>query len=1297
MSSSVNRIIRFLLWIVLTVLLLLAGTVTALRVGLPQLNRIQPHIESWISRGTGIHVSIGEVSGFWRNTHPSVSLKEVKVTIPDNVDIQFQVDNLELEFDLLETVRQGQLVLADMVMNKMLLDVHQVDLTANSSDDSTQDAKADQRTKKFVEKLDNLLLSQLDRFSLADSQIIYKPISGESTRTLDIENLQWRNEGRRHLAQGSIFIEDVNLNELEIRADFVDKGSLLDVTGNFYLSIDQLSIDTWIPTQYKQSTGIKGGSVSLNTWITLENSLPTEAYLELDSSYMDWQRDGVEHELTVDSALLHLKPLAKGWQIDAHDIRARTNDSDWPLFDIASKWQSPEQWQINVSQLNLESLRPLTTLGNDQRFSEWLNTVALDGQISDLRLAATQGLDSLRYSAQINRMAMKQWNLLPGFSNVAGSLRGNLNSASATVSVIDDKFPYGEVFQAPLNIKQGLVDIHWQNHGDKGWSLWSDKVTAATPDLQVLGAFRLDFPVDDSPFLSFYGEADLYNAGETWRYLPALALGRDLTDYLSSAIQAGKVNTAKLLWYGRLADFPYQDNNGIFQAWVGLKEAKFSFDTNWPPLTDLQLDLLFQNESMFLDSKSATLLKVKGRRITGRIPSLSSDGHLEIEAVASGNGDAVRDYMTATPLVDSVGAALTAVQVSGNVDANFQLYIPFADDTASSRAWGYATLKNNHIEIETPPMALEKVSGRIEFDNDVVKANGLSANLLGQPINLDFKGQNASKGYSVVIDTIGDWDVLPLQPYVGERFIGKLTGRSPWHLNVDLQLNDVGFTYQLDLEANLATIASDYPVPLNKKFGDAGIAKLQASGNQQSISARLQLPAMKYQTEIDISTATPELKATNLVIGEGGFKISPIVGHHFQVRAKEFDADQWVRAFERPKGAQEAVLDTMNTPTIPMPQRINIETSELTLGGVLWHDVNFSARYRRDGWLFELDSQEAEGEASYSDQNQLHVALERLHIFIPDLEQDQDNQKSLLEQSQSKELVISDFDRNLFAKMPDTHLTIDDLWLQGYKVGTVNMSLARRQGKLVWDKFDIVSGSNQISAKGSWLLTKATSQSEVVLNVKGDNNSDLMARFGISSGIQKANFEINSKVKWDGAPWSVKVDTINGEIDTKLGKGIISDVSGAARLLGLFSIDSIIRKMQLDFTDVFDKGMAFKSITGSGTIENGVFITNDIEMDATAGKMKIIGLADLNTRMVDAQVNFKPDLTSGIPIISAFAVTPQTALVILAVTTMISPVVEVVTQVNYEVKGPLDSPIVKEISRTKGEYKLPAHIGKEDK
>jgi uncharacterized protein YhdP len=281
--------------------------------------------------------------------------------------------------------------------------------------------------------------------------------------------------------------------------------------------------------------------------------------------------------------------------------------------------------------------------------------------------------------------------------------------------------------------------------------------------------------------------------------------------------------------------------------------------------------------------------------------------------------------------------------------------------------------------------------------------------------------------------------------------------------------------------------------------------------------------------------------------------------------------------------------------------------------------------------------------------------------------------------------------------MPNLTLNIDDLWLQGYKVGKVNVDLERRDNRLEWKNVTFSSGQNRVDMNGWWELTKERSHSNLTMKVQGENNSDLMERFGITSGIQQAPFEIDAQLDWDGAPWAMKTQSLQGEVSSEFGKGVITEVSGAARLLGLFSLDSIIRKMQLDFTDVFDKGMAFNSITGTGKIQDGVFITNDIVMDALAGEMQIRGIADMNTRLVDAEVKFTPDITSGIPMLTAFAVAPQTALYVLAISTVISPVVEVFTQVNYEVKGPLDSPTVKEISRSKGEYKLPEKLREQAK
>jgi uncharacterized protein (TIGR02099 family) len=454
----------------------------------------------------------------------------------------------------------------------------------------------------------------------------------------------------------------------------------------------------------------------------------------------------------------------------------------------------------------------------------------------------------------------------------------------------------------------------------------------------------------------------------------------------------------------------------------------------------------------------------------------------------------------------------------------------------------------------------------------------------------------------------------------------------------------------------------------------------------------LEIPNAKYQTEIDITGEVPLLTATNLMIGQGGFKTTPVIGHDASIRLDEIDVDKWLELLNVPSNSAPSVLSNMKTPTIPLPTRVDIEAQSLKLAKIEFHDVDLNASKKKENWRMRVNSQEVKGTANYLKPNDLSVSLDHLHLYIPGFDEIEKERSSIFASEDQSAPLITKFDRQFHDEMPNLKLKINDFWLQGYKVGKVNVDLQRSDDRLEWKKLNFSSGKNSIDMSGWWELTDERSHSNLSFKVKGDNNTDLMERFGITSGIQQAPFELNANMEWDGAPWSMKTQTLQGDVSTEFGKGVISEVSGAARLLGLFSLDSIIRKMQLDFTDVFDNGMAFNSITGTGKIQDGIFVTNDIVMDALAGEMQIRGMADVTKRLVDAEVKFTPDITSGLPMLTAFAVAPQTALYVLAISTVISPVVEVFTQVNYEVKGPLESPTVKEISRSQGEYKLPEKL-----
>lgn len=647
------------MWLLVSLLIVLALAVTALRILLPQMNRFQAEIQHWLNQNSSVQVAIADVQGYWRNTHPSLSLQTLQAHWPDSNDIQLNAASVEIEFDLLQSLWQRQPVVADLTVNGLVLDLRAIDWLALEQNPNPKQS----RQGRVVKQLDDLLLRQLDDFTSKLSDFVSH--FAYDLRQLDIEKLRWQNQGLRHFAEGVVSIAGININSLLVSANFIDHGSLRDVSGDFYVSADKVRVLPWLTRYLKDQTGIQKGQVSLNAWATLEHNQPKDGYVEFKPSELVWQNGEQTHELLLESGIVELKPTEKGWQVNAHSLRLRSDDELWPLLDVAMDWQ-PDEWRLNLSQLNIENLLPLAKLiPESQTLNHWLTTLKPKGTLEDVRIAKGATLESLRYSASLIDGGIAQWELLPQVNALQAQIQGSPSKALIKASMVDDVLPYGEVFQAPLNIRQGAVNLVWQQE-QYGWSLWSDKVTVATPDLQALGAFRLDFPDDASPFLSFYAEADLFNAGETWRYLPTLALGRELTDYLSTAIQAGQVNTAKLIWYGALDQFPYRMHNGVFQAWVGLKEAKFAFDTAWPPITDLQLDLLFENDAMYLDSRSATLMEVSAERIAGRIPELAELGHIEIEAVASAQqGNAIRNYMMATPLVDSVGAALTTIQVKG--------------------------------------------------------------------------------------------------------------------------------------------------------------------------------------------------------------------------------------------------------------------------------------------------------------------------------------------------------------------------------------------------------------------------------------------------------------------------------------------------------------------------------------------------------------------------------------------------------------------------------------------------------
>ena len=75
---------------------------------------------------------------------------------------------------------------------------------------------------------------------------------------------------------------------------------------------------------------------------------------------------------------------------------------------------------------------------------------------------------------------------------------------------------------------------------------------------------------------------------------------------------------------------------------------------------------------------------------------------------------------------------------------------------------------------------------------------------------------------------------------------------------------------------------------------------------------------------------------------------------------------------------------------------------------------------------------------------------------------------------------------------------------------------------------------------------------------------------------------------------------------------------GVAKLLGVMSLQSLPRRLVLDFRDVFQEGFAFDNITGDVKIAQGMASTNNLRMRGVQAAVLMEGQADIARDLIHA-------------------------------------------------------------------------------
>ncbi|HCL9718925.1 TPA: AsmA2 domain-containing protein YhdP [Escherichia coli] len=1236
--------------------------VSGLRIALPHLDAWRPEILNKIESATGMPVEASQLSASWQNFGPTLEAHDIRAELKDGGE--FSVKRVTLALDVWQSLLHMRWQFRDLTFWQLRFRTN-TPITSGGSDDSLE-----------ASHISDLFLRQFDHFDLRDSEVSFLTPSGKRAE-LAIPQLTWLNDPRRHRAEGQVSLSSLTGQHgvMQVRMDLRDDEGLLS-NGRVWLQADDIDLKPWLGKWMQDNIALETAQFSLEGWMTIDKGDVTGGDVWLKQGGASWLGEKETHTLSVDNLTAHITRENPGWQFSIPDTRITMDGKPWPSGALTLAWipeqdvggkdnKRSDELRIRASNLELaglEGIRPLAAKLSPALGDVWRSTQP-SGKINTLALdIPLQAADKTRFQASWSDLAWKQWKLLPGAEHFSGTLSGSVENGLLTASMKQAKMPYETVFRAPLEIADGQATISWLNN-DKGFQLDGRNIDVKAKAVHARGGFRYLQPANDEPWLGILAGISTDDGSQAWRYFPENLMGKDLVDYLSGAIQGGEADNATLVYGGNPQLFPYKHNEGQFEVLVPLRNAKFAFLPDWPALTNLDIELDFINDGLWMKTDGVNLGGVRASNLTAVIPDYSKE-KLLIDADIKGPGKAVGPYFDETPLKDSLGATLQELQLDGDVNARLHLDIPLNGELVTAK--GEVTLRNNSLFIKPLDSTLKNLSGKFSFINGDLQSEPLTASWFNQPLNVDFSTKEGAKAYQVAVNLNGNWQpaktgVLP------EAVNEALSGSVAWDGKVGIDLPyHAGATYNVELNGDLKNVSSHLPSPLAKPAGEPLPVNVKVDGNLNSFDLTGQAGADNH---FNSRWLLGQKLTLDRAIWAADSKTLPPLPEQsgVELNMPPMNGAEWLALFQ--KGAAESVGGAAS-----FPQHITLRTPMLSLGNQQWNNLSIVSQPTANGTLVEAQGREINATLAMRN-NAPWLANIKYLYYNPSVA------KTRGDSTPSSPFPTTE--RINFRGWPDAQIRCTECWFWGQKFGRIDSDITISGDTLTLTNGLIDTGFSRLTADGEWVNNPGNERTSLKGKLRGQKIDAAAEFFGVTTPIRQSSFNVDYDLHWRKAPWQPDEATLNGIIHTQLGKGEITEINTghAGQLLRLLSVDALMRKLRFDFRDTFGEGFYFDSIRSTAWIKDGVMHTDDTLVDGLEADIAMKGSVNLVRRDLNMEAVVAPEISATVGVAAAFAVNPIVGAAVFAASKVLGPLWSKVSILRYHISGPLDDPQINEVLR----------------
>ena len=217
------------------------------------------------------------------------------------------------------------------------------------------------------------------------------------------------------------------------------------------------------------------------------------------------------------------------------------------------------------------------------------------------------------------------------------------------------------------------------------------------------------------------------------------------------------------------------------------------------------------------------------------------------------------------------------------------------------------------------------------------------------------------------------------------------------------------------------------------------------------------------------------------------------------------------------------------------------------------------------------------------------------------------------------------------ADFPRFEGIIKKFYLDNDFIGRLDFKVSRKKYSMHLDELIVSARNMKIVSSGDWNYWQGKHRTSMNFTLISNNFGGMLTDLGYAVVVDKGKAQAVGNVKWDGSPAEFSLGKINANIKLNLKEGVIKEVeAGAGRLLGLFSLSALPRRIFGDFKDAADKGFSFDTASGDLKIEKGNVYTEDFELDSPIANIFVSGRVGLVNKDYDNVIKVIPDVGSGV-------------------------------------------------------------------